>query len=582
MMKKRIKRRHIPNSDFSLNDELHPILQRIYLARGVQSPEELERNLKHLLPYQSLLGIELAANHLADAVMTQKRIMVIGDFDADGATSTALAMSALRMFGAKNINYLVPNRFEYGYGLTPEIVAVAAKSQPDYIVTVDNGISSNAGVLAANAAGIKVVITDHHLPGTELPKAAAIVNPQQSGDKFPSKNLAGVGVIFYVMLALRGTLRAKNWFVNQSIPEPNMATLLDLVALGTTADLVPLDHNNRIMVYQGLQRIRSGKARAGIQALLAVAGRQADRLVASDLGYSIAPRLNAAGRLTDMSVGIECLLSDDYNRAHNLAMQLNTLNEERRLIERDMQQQAFAELANLPLLNDETISLPLGICLFDESWHQGVIGLLASRIKEKVNRPTIIFAPGNNATEIKGSARSIPGLHIRDVLDAIASQHPNLICKFGGHAMAAGLTLQRDVYTKFCAAFALEVKRHLDNVDLSGELQSDGELKSSDFCLQLVEQLRDAGPWGQAFPEPLFDGQFKLVDQRLVGGKHLKLVLAIDNVQHQLVDAIAFNIDSDNWPNHRAQSVHAAYRLDINEYQGRRNLQLIIEQLDPI
>lgn len=581
-MKKIVNRRPLPSEHIStsLVENIHPVLQRIYLARGICSSQELERGLQHLLPYQDLLGITQATRCLAQAIVTQQKILIIGDFDADGATSSALAVKALKTFGAQHVNYLVPNRFEYGYGLTPEIVAVAVQSKPDVIVTVDNGISSLAGVMAAKAAGIKVVITDHHLPSHETPQADAIVNPQQVGDTFASKCLAGVGVVFYVMLALRAELRSQNWFTNQMIVEPNMAQFLDLVALGTVADLVPLDRNNRIMVYHGLQRIRAGKASPGIYALLATAGRQQEKLTSADLGFAIAPRLNAAGRLTDMSLGIECLLSENFNRARELAVQLNSLNEERRLIERDMQQQAFAELTKLSVLNNEA-QLPVGLCLFDEKWHQGVIGLLASRVKDRVHRPTIIFAPGNTPQEIKGSARSVPGLHIRDVLDAIAAQHPGLISKFGGHAMAAGMTLARESYADFCSAFDQEVRKHLSHENLHPEIWSDGELAVDDFCLALAEELRAAGPWGQAFPEPIFDGRFKLIQQYLLNGKHLRLILGLDN-SSQVYNAIAFNIDLELWPNYRSQYVHAVYRLDINEFQGRRDLQLIIEQLEVV
>jgi len=579
-MKKKVKRRSLPSKTFSFTGDLHPVLQRIYLARGICSNDELERSLQHLLPYQDFLGIHQAVQCLAAAIYKQQKIMVIGDFDADGATSSALAVSALKTFGAQNVKYLVPNRFEYGYGLTPEIVTVAATSQPDVIVTVDNGISSVAGVIAAKTAGIKVVITDHHLPGNETPLADAIVNPQQVGDQFKSKCLAGVGVIFYVMLALRAELRAQAWFAQQMIPEPNMAQFLDLVALGTVADLVPLDRNNRIMVYHGLQRIRAGKARPGIYALLATAGRQQEKLTCADLGFAIAPRLNAAGRLTDMSLGIECLLSEDAQKARELAVQLNSLNEERRLIEREMQQQAFAELGKISILNNAN-DLPLGLCLFDEKWHQGVIGLLASRVKDHVHRPTIVFAPGNTPDELKGSARSVAGLHIRDVLDAVATHHPGLISKFGGHAMAAGMTIERENYLGFCAAFDQEVRRHLNATTLHPEIWSDGELTDHDVCLELVEQLRAAGPWGQAFPEPVFDGRFKLIQQYLINGKHLKLMLSLEN-SARIYSAIAFNVDLNIWPNHRSQYIHAVYRLDINEYQGKRDLQLIIEQLEEI
>lgn len=574
-MKKAIVRRSIHNHLISDAPEIHPVLQRVYAARGIQSKNDLERDLNRLLPFETLLGIDQAAIYLADAIQAQKSILIIGDFDADGATSSALAVAALRAFGAEKIDYLIPNRFEYGYGLTPEIVAVAAKKNPHIIVTVDNGISSQAGVAAANALGIKVIITDHHLPGHDLPAATAIVNPQQHGDSFASKNLAGVGVIFYVMLAVRNELRLRNWFTEQN-PLPNMGQFLDLVALGTVADLVPLDCNNRILVQQGLQRIRHGKARPGIQALLAVAGRLPQRITASDLGFAVAPRLNAAGRLADMSLGIECLLSQDLNHARELATQLSVLNEERRLIEGDMKQQAFVALNKLKLTAD---NLSAAICLFDESWHQGVIGLLASRVKEHYHRPAIIFAPGNNDQELKGSARSIEGLHIRDLLDRIATNYPDLIIKFGGHAMAAGLSIRRANLGVFSEIFKTTAQQVLDPEKLEGKLMSDGEL--TDFSVDLAKQIREAGPWGQAFPEPIFDGAFKILNQRLVGTKHLKLTLTPSNSNQQL-EAIAFNIDLKSWPNYQANHIHAAYRLDINEYLGRVTLQLIVEQLEVV
>lgn len=578
--KKIIVRRAAPESTTLSAKGLHPLLHQIYAARGVQSTVELERNLTHLLPYQGLLGIEQAVACLSAAVQQQQNILIIGDFDADGATSTAVAVSVLRTLGAQHVNFLVPNRFDFGYGLTPEIVEVAVTQfQPQVIITVDNGISSHAGVLAAKAHGIKVVVTDHHLSSGILPSADAIVNPNQPGCTFASKNLAGVGVIFYVMLALRSQLRDAGWFKQLGLADPNMAQFLDLVALGTVADLVPLDRNNRILVHQGLQRIRNGKARPGIQALLNIAGRTNERLVTADLGFAVGPRLNAAGRLTDMSIGIECLLSDDVSVAQKLAAQLDALNKERRVIEFDMQQQALEELKKIGQLDNEKTNLPLGVCLFDESWHQGVIGLIASRVKEQLHRPTIIFAPANER-ELKGSARSIPGLHIRDVLAAVAARYPQMLDKFGGHAMAAGLTLKREDYPQFCQAFAAEVANNLSPDDLRGVIYSDGALKSGDFSLELATQLRAGGPWGQAFPEPIFDGRFKVNQQWIVGGRHLKLMLQLDNaIQH--LEAIAFNVDVECWPNHRLEYIQAAYRLDINEYQGRRTLQIIIDQLEP-
>lgn len=573
-MKKIIIRHH--NAHELPRHHPHPLLARIYNARGIRSEQDLERGLEHLFPYHALLGIEQAVRCLETALIQQQHIIIIGDFDADGATSTALAVSALQSFGARQVSYLVPNRFEYGYGLTPEIVEVAAQRKPDLIITVDNGISSHAGVAQAKALGIKVLITDHHLSAEVLPAADAIVNPNQPSDMFPSKNLAGVGVIFYVMLALRSRLRETAWFQQNTSPEPHMGQFLDLVALGTVADVVPLDKNNRILVQQGLNRICAGKVRPGIQALLDIANRPAHRLTASDLGFAIGPRLNAAGRLDDMSLGIECLLAKDINLAREMAMQLDTLNRERQGIEQVMQQQAQQILAKLHF--DKNV--PLGLCLFDAAWHQGVVGILASRIKDQFHRPVIAFACVND-DELKGSARSVAGVHIRDVLANIAVRHPELISKFGGHAMAAGLSLQRKHYKSFCAAFNAEVSRYLNLDDLAGKIYSDGELSTQEFNLETAQLLRGAGPWGQGFPEPVFDSTFNLIQQRLVGQRHLKMVLSQNNPQ-QLLDAIAFNVDIQQWPNHRCEKIHVAYRLDINEYRGKQNLQLIIEHLEPV
>ncbi len=558
-------------------DGLHPLLARIYATRGVQASVELERGLERLVPFDRLKGTKEAVDLLVEALQRQQSILVIGDFDADGATSTALAVSALRALGAERVGFLVPNRFQFGYGLTPEIVEVAIKNgQPDLIITVDNGIASLAGVAAAHSHAIRVLITDHHLPGRELPLADAIVNPNQPDDDFPSKNLAGVGVIFYVMLALRARLRQNNWFEKNNIDEPNMGQFLDLVALGTVADVVPLDHNNRILVHQGLKRIASGKARPGIKALLAVAGRHYEQITASDLGFAVAPRLNAAGRLDDMSLGIHCLLSENENHARDLAIQLDALNRERQAIENDMQRQALEAVQRITL----TDTLPLGLCLFDERWHQGVAGIVASRIKERVHRPVIAFT-AVSANELKGSARSISGVHIRDVLDAIATQHPGLIIKFGGHAMAAGLSLAREKLEAFRSAFENELKKHISESELRHELLSDGELGSSELTLDVAKLLRLAGPWGQGFAEPLFDNRFIILEQRLLKEKHLKLILNLTDY-HVPIEAIAFNVDRSIWPNLRVQEVHAAYRLDVNEYAGNQRVQLIIEHLEAL
>jgi single-stranded-DNA-specific exonuclease len=574
-MQKKIIRRHLEDAKIFTTLELHPLLQRIYSLRGMQSHTELERGLERLIPYESLSGIQAAVRCLHDVLIAQQKILIVGDFDADGATSTAVAVRALKSFGALHVEFLVPNRFAFGYGLTAELVEVAQREfSPALIITVDNGIANNAGVAKAKALGIQVLVTDHHLPGAELPAADVIVNPNQFGDIFPSKNLAGVGVIFYVMLALRRHLSDSGWFTAQNIPEPNMSKLLDLVALGTVADVVPLDHNNRILVHQGLRRIRAGQCIPGISALLEIAGRNQTRLVASDLGFSVAPRLNAAGRLDDMSLGIECLLTDDAKKARDIAVILSEMNDERRVIEQDMQDQALQILNNLqPEKKDQ---LPLGICLFDTDWHQGVIGIVAARIKERFHRPVIAFAP-SAGEEIKGSARSIPGLHIRDVLAQIDTQHPLLIDKFGGHAMAAGLTLSRRHFEKFSNIFNTIVTAQLTDEQLHNKLMSDGEMCEHELTLEIAEVLREAGPWGQAFPEPLFDGTFNIIEQRLVGNKHLKMVLGLEKIN---LDAIAFNIDMKLWPNYRCERVHIAYRMDVNEFRGRRSVQLIVEHLE--
>ena len=553
----------------------HPVLRRVFAARHVRSEQDLDTALEGLHRPDGLLGIDAAVSLLVTALEQRERILVVGDFDADGATSSALMVSALRAFGAAAVDYLVPNRFEYGYGLTPEIVAVAAQRSPQLIVTVDNGISSHEGVAAARKLGIPVLVTDHHLPGNTLPDAAAIVNPNQPGDSFPSKALAGVGVAFYLMMALRSRLDAAGWFEHQGLPRPNLAAFLDLVALGTVADLVPLDRNNRILVQQGLQRIRAGQCRPGIRALLEVAGRNISRVVASDFGFAAGPRLNAAGRLDDMSRGIECLLCDDPKQASELAQRLDELNRERREIEADMKQQALQAVEALHLRED---SLPHGLCLYDESWHQGVIGILASRIKERYHRPVIAFANAGDG-QLKGSARSVPGLHIRDTLDAIAAAHPELLRKFGGHAMAAGLSLAEADLPAFSDAFETELQRRLDEESLHGVLESDGQLGEADFALEFSELLRNAGPWGQGFPEPLFDGLFTVLGQRVVGERHLKLSLQPVDTRRRL-DAIAFN-QAGQAPA-TGERLRAAYRLDSNEYRGLLGVQLVVEHMEAL
>jgi len=573
-MLKSIKR--ISNSEENIKS-LSSVLNRVYTNRNVQSEDELDYSINNLLPFEQLKGMSDAVALISAAIKNELTIIIVGDFDVDGATSTTVAVKALRSMGAKKVEFLVPNRFEFGYGLTPEIVQVAVERfQPDVIITVDNGISSIEGVKAAKALNLKVIVTDHHLPAQTLPAADAIVNPNQPGDHFPSKMLAGVGVIFYVMLALRAALREQGWFEEQTIPEPNLAELLDLVALGTVADVVPLDYNNRILVSQGLARIRSGRVCAGIKALIDITGRDAERLIASDFGFAIAPRLNAAGRLEDMSLGINCLLSDDVAVTHTIAQQLDEINHARRDIEADMKQQALQLLDDIRLNNES--ELPFGLCLFDKDFHEGVVGILASRIKDLWHRPVIVFAKtGDNL--LKGSGRSVKGLHIRDALDSVAAKHPELISKFGGHAMAAGLTIAEDDYDLFSTAFDLEVRKHLCDDDLQGVVMSDGELSSNELTMQTAEELRYAGPWGQTFPEPIFDGIFNIVSKRIVGQNHLKLSLQAPDSNFE-IDAIAFNVTDEKWPAHVRQA-NIAYRLDVNVFRGNQNLQLMVDHIEP-
>ena len=555
---------------------LHPLLQRIYAVRNLASAEELDRSLSKLPSPWLLSGMKAMVEQLAEAIENRRHLLIVADFDADGATSCAVAILGLRLFGAQRVSYIVPNRFDYGYGLTPEIVAVAARQQPDVLITVDNGISSIEGVRAARERGMRVLITDHHLPGPELPEADAMVNPNLPGDPFPSKSLAGVGVMFYVLMALRTHLREIGWFGQSWTSEPNLGQLLDLVALGTVADVVALDHVNRILVHQGLQRIRCGQAHPGVTALLEVAGRASHKVAAADLGFAAAPRLNAAGRIEDMALGIECLLTPDVETARNLAARLDDLNRERREIEDQMKLDALAILEDMDRVRQGRNN-PAGLCLFDPSWHQGVIGILASRIKDQLHRPVIAFAPGGNG-EIKGSARSIPGVHIRDVLSDIAARHPQLLSRFGGHALAAGLGLKAQDFKRFAEIFETEVAKHLEGVDLDHALHSDGELTAHELRLESAELLQQAGPWGQGFPEPLFDGDFEVVQSRVVGARHLKLVLKTPD-QARMVDAIAFFVDRpENWLGYRR--LKAAYRLDVNEFRDNRSVQLRIEYME--
>ena len=556
-------------------DQLDPLLQRIYQSRGIDSQASLDRRLNCLPEPQSMTGLDAATQRLVTAAKKQQSVLIVGDFDADGATSSALMVLGLRAMGFQSVDFLVPNRFDYGYGLTPEIVDLASEKSPDLIITVDNGISSVEGVARANKLAIEVIVTDHHLPGTQLPDAVAIVNPNQQGCDFPSKNLAGVGVAFYLLIALRTELRQQQWFDQQQIAEPNLSQWLDLVALGTVADVVPLDQVNRALVHQGLLRIRSGHSRPGIQALLRIAGKNPARLVATDLGFALGPRLNAAGRLDDISLGIQCLLCDDPQQALHTAQALDELNQDRKSIETGMQQQALAIVEQLGL---DDKSMPAALSLFQPDWHQGVVGLLASRIKEKYHRPVVAFARGDNG-DLKGSCRSIPGLHIRDTLDAVATQNPGLITKFGGHAMAAGLSLNEDKLSEFEQAFEQQVAQLVTEDDLQARLITDGCLEAQQLSMHTAEMLRDAGPWGQLFPEPCFQGDFRIVQQRIVGERHLKLVLAPHNQPEIAIDAIWFNIDTARWPNPEAETVHCVYRLDITEFRGLESLQLMVQHL---
>ncbi|MEJ6678845.1 MAG: single-stranded-DNA-specific exonuclease RecJ [OM182 bacterium] len=565
--------------DLVLPESLPPLVRRIYSQRPLAALTELELTLSQLIPPARLKGIDAAVDLLEAALKEGERLLIVADFDADGATSCALALTVLRAFGCAHVDYIVPNRFEYGYGLTPEIVELAKGKNPDLIITVDNGISSIEGIESARAAGIKTLVTDHHLPGRELPAADAIVNPNQPGCEFPSKSIAGVGVIFYVMLALRSRLRDNGWFTSKGIPEPNLAEQLDLVALGTVADVVALDHNNRILVSEGIKRIRAGRARPGILSLLTLAKRNFSTLAASDLGFAVGPRLNAAGRLDDMSTGIECLLTQSEHEAHEYALELDGMNKDRRDIEAGMREQAFALVDQLAF---DAEDLPAGLSLFDERWHQGVVGIVASRIKERCHRPVIAFAladADDPESELKGSARSIPGFHIRDALDAVAAANPGLVTKFGGHAMAAGLSLSRANFDAFAQAFAAEATRVLSPELLQATIVSDGELSAEELTLGCAADLAAAGPWGQAFPEPTFHGRFKLQQQRRLGENHLKMVLSPLGDDGFLVDAIAFGVSEADWPASSATEIELAYRLNINEFRGARTLQLMVEHL---
>ena len=572
----RLRRREV-NDAAELPADLSPLLRRLYASRGVRHAGDLERGVKGMLPWQRLYGIDNAVAILHNALQEGLRIVVVGDFDADGATSTALSVLALRALGCENVTYLVPNRFDDGYGLSPEVVDQAHARGAQLILTVDNGISSHAGVERAHELGIPVVVTDHHLPGETLPEADAIINPNLRECDFPSKSLAGVGVAFYLMLALRTYLRDKGWFEARGLAIPNLAELLDLVALGTVADVVPLDANNRILTWQGLSRIRAGKCRPGIKALLEIANRDPQKLAASDLGFALGPRLNAAGRLDDMSVGVALLLCDTPGEARVLASELDALNQTRKEIEQGMQAEALTLCEKLERSRD---TLPGGLAMYHPEWHQGVVGILASRIKERFHRPVIAFAPAGDGM-LKGSGRSIQGLHMRDALERLDTLHPGLMIKFGGHAMAAGLTLEEARFEEFQRYFGELVTEWLDPSLLQGEIVSDGPLAPQELTLETAEMLRDAGPWGQMFPEPMFDGEFRLLQQRLVGERHLKVMLEPAG-GGPLLDGIAFNVDTTCWPDNGVRAVNIAYKLDVNEFRGNRSVQLIIENLWPI
>jgi single-stranded-DNA-specific exonuclease len=567
-----IRRREASDAGLLLGS-LHPVLQRVYAARGLRSADELSVALERLLPVSTLEGVDAAAELLARH-RSAGRVLVVGDFDADGATSTALMVRALTAWSFASADFLVPNRFEFGYGLTPEIVALAAERRPTLIVTVDNGVSSLAGVAAARERGIEVLVTDHHLAGPRLPEANVIVNPNLGASLFASRALAGVGVALYVMAALKRRLEGEG-----ALPRgaPGAAEYLDLVALGTVADLVPLDANNRVLVAQGLKRIRAGRCVPGIRALLEVAGRRRSDLTAADLAFGVAPRLNAAGRLDDMSIGIRCLLTEDAPAAAELAGDLDRLNQERRLIEARMQAEALVAVRRLgdPQL---AVAQRRGVTLFDASWHQGVVGLVAGRIKERIGRPVIAFACAGDG-QLRGSARSVAGLHIRDVLEAVATRHPDLISRFGGHAMAAGVTLERDRLDAFARAFDAEVGRAMDGAATGDWIETDGELAVHEIALDTAAALRAGGPWGQAFPEPCFDGLFAVRSARVVGDKHLKMWIELPRTGRTF-DAIAFN-HLEEPAELPAGEARLVYRLDVNEYQGERRLQLLVDHVLP-
>lgn len=573
-MKKLIKRREIPIGN---SVSTHPLLDRLYRARHIKNTEELDRTLKSMLNPNQLYGIEQAVNLLVEAYQQQQKIVIVGDFDADGATSTALSVLALRQLGFADVDYLVPNRFEQGYGLSIPVAEMALEKGVQLLMTVDNGVSSFDGVAFLKDKGIRVLVTDHHLPPETLPPADAIVNPNLTQCHFPSKSLAGVGVAFYLMLAVRAKFRELGIFTAET--QPNFTDLLDLVALGTIADVVPLDQNNRILAYQGLMRIRARRCRPGIIALAEVANRNVEQFTSSDLGFCIGPRLNAAGRLDNMSIGVELLLANEMSKARELALDLDQLNQTRKEIEAGMKLEAIKICQNLTALFKE---LPYGITLYQPDWHQGVLGIVSSRVKDQYHRPVIAFTQDSEGI-LKGSARSIEGLHMRDVLERIHSQHPNIILKFGGHAMAAGLSIREEYFADFQHLFNQTIADWLDEEHLQGIIWTDGELNSNEFNLETAELIKSVGTWGQGFPEPCFDGEFKILDQRAIGQNknHLKMLLE-PKQGGVLLDAIAFNIDTRLYPDLSIKQARLAYKLEINEFRGNRSLQLLVDYIEPI
>lgn len=573
--KRSIRQREFSEASDQLPADLHPAIRRVLLSRGVARREDLALDLRAMLPPGELSGIENAAAMVAEAVMQDRRILIVGDFDADGATGTAVAILSLQAMGGSRLDFRVPNRFEFGYGLTVPLVDSLADNPPDLLITVDSGISCHQGVARAHELGCRVIVTDHHLPGEIIPDADAIVNPNCAGDAFPSKAMAGVGVVFYLMSVVRRVLREAGWF-SGARREPGLAQFLDLVALGTVADLVPLDHNNRVLVRQGLERIRRGLARPGLMALLRLGKRDYRYVTASDLGFAVGPRLNAAGRLEDMATGIRCLLSTDPNAAMQLAGQLDELNQQRKGMQQQMQGEAMEQLEAL-VQSLKGQELPQALCLFDRSWHQGIVGLVASKVKDAVHRPVFAFAPeSEGAGVLKGSARSVRGLHIRDVLARVDSQAPGLMTAFGGHAMAAGLTLEEEKLEHFKELLAPAVDAVLDGLKLTAEILTDGELPAVDIGMELASSLENLGPWGQRFPEPVFDGYFEVLDQSLVGGSHLKMVVRPLDGREPL-DAIAFNRTPGDLP--QSGPARMLYRIGINRWRGEESCQLMIEEI---